>query len=254
MRSFNVKKTSKASLTLFLVLCLVALSSCSAGVSNNAPIQENVRTQNSAQAADTGGTGAVETAGRAFTDDPEAMDAAAASVLKLDTYSKNGDRIATGSGFCAFDSSVLVTAAHVTANMAYMTATRDDGSTFRIDRLIDGSKDKDIALCALPDDAGLTPLAVSSEEALRGEKIAVIGSQFGVVNLVTLGNICARWESGGTHWLLFTAPVSGGSSGGPLINSKGLAVGIVSATYENGQNLNVAAPIAEAEKIYKSIR
>ncbi len=40
-----------------------------------------------------------------------------------------------------------------------------------------------------------------------------------------------------------TAPISGGSSGGPLFDRFGAVVGIIYASYTNGQNLNLAAPI-----------
>ena len=95
-----------------------------------------------------------------FTEDPSAMERAAASVVKLEVYDSRDGKIGTGTGFCAFSPELLVTAAHVIVNMEYMIATRDDGTTFRIDRAIDGDAASDIALCALPDDAALTPLPV----------------------------------------------------------------------------------------------
>ena len=188
-----------------------------------------------------------------FTEDPSAMEQAAASVVKLEVYDSRDVKIGTGTGFCAYSPELLVTAAHVIVNMEYMIATRDDGTTFRIDRAIDGDAASDIALCALPEDAALTPLPVEDGAPMRGEKIAAVGSHFGVANLITLGNVCGRWQAGGVLWILFTAPVSGGCSGGPILNDKGNVIGVITATYDNGQNLNVAAPIAEAERIERTV-
>ncbi len=174
---------------------------------------------------------------------PAGIERCAASVVRLEVYDAAGDKIGTGSGFVAFDPAVLVTARHVIVNMDYMIATRDDGTTFRIDRALDADDAADIALCALPEDANLAPLTVAAGEPLRGDGVVAVGSQFGLVNLVTLGNVCGRWQAEGVDWILFTAPVSAGCSGGPLLNDNNEVIGMIMGTYEKGQNLNLAAPI-----------
>ena len=171
----------------------------------------------------------------------------AASVVKLEVYDRNGGRTGTGSGFAVLteNETVLVTARHVVVNMDYMTATRDDGTSFRIEKINYEDEETDIAVCALPAEAGLTPLILSEALPERGSEVTVIGSQFGILNLVTKGTACGIWEVGDTSWVLFTAPVSGGSSGGPVIVSDGTVAGVVTGTYEKAQTLNLAAP-AEA--------
>ena len=184
-----------------------------------------------------------------FTDDPDAIERAAGSVVKLEVYDAQDNKIGTGSGFCAFDSFVLITAAHVIVNMDHIIATCDDGACFRLEAAVGGDEDSDTAWFRLPEGMELIPLSVSSETPRRGEKILAIGSQFGIVNLVTLGNIAGVWKSQGVDWLLFTAPVSSGSSGGPILNNNGEVVGVVSGTYDKGQNLNVATPIDRIQAI-----
>ncbi|MBO4325505.1 MAG: serine protease [Lachnospiraceae bacterium] len=186
-----------------------------------------------------------------FPDSPQRIEQAAASVVKLEAFNHSGDRIGTGSGFCIYEPDILVTAAHVIVNAEYLTATCDNGETFRIDRFLNGSEDDDIAICLIPEGVNLTPLPAGSVPQ-RGERLVVIGSQFGVVNLVTQGNLSGIYRSGSVERLLFTAPVSSGNSGGPVFNSEGAVVGIVSGTYDKGQNLNVASPISLAEVLYKS--
>ena len=191
----------------------------------------------------------VETVSGRFTDDPDAIERAAASVVRLEVYDAQDQKIGTGSGFCAFDPSVLITAAHVIVNMDHAIATCDNGESFRLEGAIDGDADSDVALLRLPEGTELDPLPVFTETPRRGERVLTIGSQFGLVNLVAVGNIAGAWETQGTSWLLFTAPVSSGSSGGPILNDNGEVVGVVSSTYDKGQNLNLAAPIEKTEEI-----
>ena len=180
----------------------------------------------------------------------ENADLWAASVVKLEVFDADDNRIGTGSGFAAFDEPLLITARHVIVNMEYMIATKDDGTTFRIDQVIEDDEASDLVLCVLPEDAGIKALPLAAAEPKRGAGVIAIGSQFGVNNLVTTGNVCGQWNSEKATWILFTAPVSGGSSGGPLLNEKGEVAGIVTGSYEKGQNLNLAAPIAKAQALY----
>ena len=184
-----------------------------------------------------------------FSHDPARIEQTAASVVMLTVFNDRGSKIGTGTGFAAFEPMVLVTAAHVIKNMEYMTATCDNGETFRIDTVIDADEDADVAICRLPEHINLTPLTYLAEKPARGERTVVIGSQFGLVNLVSTGNIGGFWETKAVNWILYTAPVSGGCSGGPLLNDRGAVVGVVTGTYEKGQNLNLAAPIEKALRL-----
>lgn len=174
------------------------------------------------------------------------IDSLAAGVVRLEVYDADGGYLGTGSGFALGDPAVLVTAAHVLVNMDHMIAYRDDGTSFRVDRALDGDTDSDIAVCLLPEDADLPPLTAATETARRGDDVTVIASQFGLTNLISKGTLCGRWITRDADWLLFTAPVSAGSSGGPVFDAAGAVIGIVTGTYEKGQNLNLAAPIEAA--------
>ena len=177
-----------------------------------------------------------------FPDDPDAIERAALSVVKLEVFDAEDRRIGSGSGFVMGDPAVLVTAAHVIVNMDHMTAWRDDGTRFQIDRALDADTDADLAICPLPEGAELPALSPAPGRPKRGEDVLVISSQFGLTNLVSKGTLCGYWDSGEAEWLLFSAPVSSGSSGGPLFNEAGQVVGVVTGTYDKGQNLNLAAP------------
>jgi S1-C subfamily serine protease len=76
-----------------------------------------------------------------------------------------------------------------------------------------------------------------------GQRILAIGNPLGLERTVSDGLISATRDSGGFQTIQITAPVSEGSSGGPLLNMQGSVIGITYATYEEGQNLNLAIGI-----------
>ena len=188
-----------------------------------------------------------------FCDNPQAIEAAAAGVVKLEVFDRNDRRIANGSGYCAFDSQILVTAKHVLVNADHIRATRDDGETFEVGKILNISDNSDVAICLIPEDAGLTPLPVSDSTLMRGEKVTAIGSMYGLTNMVLIGNICGLWNASDSDWILFTAPVSPGCSGGPVFGSDGRVVGTVMGSYEKAESLNLASPIAVAEILYRAL-
>ncbi|MCR5310203.1 MAG: serine protease [Lachnospiraceae bacterium] len=172
--------------------------------------------------------------------DTSVIEALASSVLKLEVYNDRDSKIATGTGFVFGDPTMLITSAHVIVNMERIAVTKDNGDTFEIsDGAVYLDKDRDIAMFRLPE--GMDIPAVEPAEAVpkRGTPVFTIGSQAGLTNLVTTGIISGTWEDNGTDYLIFTAPVSGGNSGGPIFDSGGKLVGVVIGTYEKAQNLNI---------------
>ncbi len=189
-----------------------------------------------------------------FVDSPQRIEQAAQSVLKITSYEDDGDVLVTGSGVVLFESNLVVTNCHVIVNMAYLELLDEAGNSYRLEQkdVLVANQDYDIAICRIPQETKLTPLPYSTEETARGEKVLTIGSQYGVLNMVTTGVVSGHWESGGQETILFTAPVSAGASGGAVFNNHGEVIGIVMGTYNSSQNLNIAVPVVEAEKLYQS--
>ncbi|MGH7348270.1 MAG: S1C family serine protease, partial [Candidatus Rokuibacteriota bacterium] len=81
-----------------------------------------------------------------------------------------------------------------------------------------------------------------SETAAAGQDIIVLGSPQGLEGTVSTGIIGGLRTIGGVRYLQITAPISPGSSGGPVFNTQGRVIGISTATSAKGQNLNFALP------------
>ena len=77
----------------------------------------------------------------------------------------------------------------------------------------------------------------------EGEDIFVIGNPLGLESTVSTGIISAVRDIPAFGKILqITAPISPGSSGSPVINSKGEVIGIATLVITKGQNLNFAIP------------
>lgn len=190
----------------------------------------------------------------AFSDDPAAISEASQSVVKLNCYDKNGDLYATGSGFACFADNVIVTNYHVIEGNVYsIVASTEDGTRFEVSKVIVADKERDVAIIATEKSHNLTLLEPANSNILqKGEKVVAIGSPLGLLNTVSTGVFSGYTNENGMDVLQFTASISSGSSGGALFNDKGEVLGITFASYEAGQNLNLAIPMTQVERIWNN--
>jgi hypothetical protein len=96
---------------------------------------------------------------------------------------------------------------------------------------------------------GLPFLRLATDKAQIGDRIATVGSPEGLSNSVADGLVSAIRDEDGSQFLQISAPISPGSSGGPVFNFKGEVVGISSFQLKEGQNLNFAIPVDEISKL-----
>lgn len=187
----------------------------------------------------------------AFSDNADAIEKAADSVFMLEVYSYNNQRVAVGSGFIAFDSSILITNYHVIEGGSYVIAISDDKEQYLVSQICCFDKEKDIAILQFDQSSQAEPLPLDTNGQLkRAQTVVAIGSPAGLRNTVSIGNISAFYTDGGKDWIQFTAPISSGSSGGALLNNEGEVIGITTATYASAQNVNMAVKIQEVVKLY----
>ena len=180
-----------------------------------------------------------------FSDNPTAIEQASDSVVLLECYDKDGELYCTGSAFAAFEDGVFVTNYHVVEQEVYsIVAKTEDGTMFSIDSVIALDPERDIAILKTNSTPHILPLAIGSSAGLeKGEKVIAIGSPLGLMNTVSTGVFSGYNTTDTMQEIQFSASISHGSSGGALFNNAGEVSGITSASYSEGQNLNVAVPI-----------
>lgn len=188
-----------------------------------------------------------------FSDDPKAIQTASNSVVMLSCYDKDGNLFATGSAFAAFEEGAFVTNFHVIEGAYSIRAQMESGLEFRLSSVIAYDDEKDIAILHTDAKTGLDPLPLGDSSALgRAEKVIAIGSPLGLINTISIGLYSGTVKDERVY-LQFSAPISQGSSGGALFNNSGEVVGITSASYTEGQNLNMAIPIEDAKALYEDV-
>ena len=82
-----------------------------------------------------------------FSENPEAINEAAKSVLMLEVFDKENELIATGSGFVCFNNRTLVTNYHVIEGADMIIANSDEGYQYIVFDVLIADKQKDIAVC-----------------------------------------------------------------------------------------------------------
>lgn len=89
----------------------------------------------------------------------------------------------------------------------------------------------------------LQTLPIGNSDAVQvGEPVYAVGNPQGLEGTFSQGIVSSIREVGTDKLLQITAPISPGSSGGPVLNGKGEVIGVSVATFRGGQNLNFAIP------------
>jgi S1-C subfamily serine protease len=163
-------------------------------------------------------------------------------------YDKNKKEIALGSGFYFLEEDLLVTNYHVISDASYILfkkANPDEDDEESYDSVRDVvAVDRDIDLVVFRTKRKNNSFLSygKSTELKIGEKVYVAGNPRGFEGTFSDGLLSNRFKSDGIANLQITAPISSGSSGGPLLNANGDVVGVVTASIKKGQNMNLAIP------------
>jgi len=154
--------------------------------------------------------------------------------------------IALGSGFFV-NNNVIVTNYHVMegASEAYCY-TNNSSTKYKIDGYLAVDKSVDLILLKV---SGLNrpALKIATSSVLPGQKVFVIGSPKGLPASISDGIVSGLRDFEGHKLIQITAPISPGSSGGPVLNSNGELVGVSVGQYKDGQNLNFAIPVSNVK-------
>ena len=156
----------------------------------------------------------------------------------------------SGTGFFYKDGSTVVTNYHVIQDCSTASITLINGKKYDVLTVLGYDESKDIAILKADYKNGI-PLKIRTSEVKTGESVYAIGNSLGFLDGSLSEGIVstAKRDVDGQTYIQTTASVTHGNSGGPLIDSYGKVVGIVSAGFGDGLDLNLAIPSSELNTI-----
>ena len=195
----------------------------------------------------------------------EIYERCSSAVILVEAYETEEDLAAdkpmkSGSGFLIRADGVAVMSYHQLEGASYATATMTDGRCFAVSGILYYQPERDVAVVRISStdsegtDVRFFPIQTwgDSDSIAAGETVYTVSSPLGLTDTITGGLVSNRSRVVDDPLLpciQFSAPISHGSSGGPLLNAYGEAIGVLYASYVNGQNLNLAVPLNSVREV-----
>ena len=127
---------------------------------------------------------------------------------------------------------------------------------YAIEKIVAHSKNHDLAIVKVKGvkiiGINVPALPLGDSDAVQiGDKVYVAGNPEGLEGTFSDGIISAIRGNSTDKIFQMTAPISPGSSGGPVLNDSGKVIGISVGGMEHGQNLNFAIPVNYLKPLVK---
>ncbi|MEM9479231.1 MAG: serine protease [Verrucomicrobiota bacterium] len=166
------------------------------------------------------------------------------ALVRIHVFSGPDNAKSIGSGF-AVSERLVVTNWHVIegANRIRLRFVTS-GTKWMSGAVVAKSRAHDLAVVRLSKDApkflelrkeGMPPI---------GSRVYTLGNPDGYDGIIAEGLLSGIWKSkkSGREEMQISAPISQGSSGGPVLDTHGVVIGVAKSVNRKGQNLNFAAP------------
>lgn len=163
------------------------------------------------------------------------------AVVLIETTTSDGRPFSRGSGFLLGTSNAVVTNVHVLKWATSVSVKTSEGVRYATTEVSGIDLGRDICQLSVP---GLRirglPLAGGGSVAV-GDTVLVAGNPRGLESTFSRGIVSAIRSS--PDLIQIDAPMSPGSSGGPVVNESGEVIGVATSSFREGQNLNFAVPL-----------
>ena len=171
------------------------------------------------------------------------------STVSVLTFDKFSQPLGQGSGFIIGDE-LIATNVHVLegCSSAFILINGNE-KKYSVKGYVAIDKNNDLVILKVQGLVG-EKLELNTDDIPEiGEKVFAVGSPKGLNGTFSEGIVSGIREVASNQILQITAPISPGSSGGPILNSKSKVVGVSFASFTSGQNINFAIPIKYLTKL-----
>jgi S1-C subfamily serine protease len=168
---------------------------------------------------------------------------AARSTVQIRAFDAQNRRIQSGTGFVISSNGTIVTNYHVVQGAHALQIEINSNEIYDNVYYVTSDPRRDLVVLRIFVE-NLHPLALGSDvDAAVGERIYVMGNPLGQINTFSDGIVSAKRTVEGVALLQITAPISSGSSGGPVMNARGEVIGVATMGVRGGENLNFSVPV-----------
>lgn len=170
-------------------------------------------------------------------------DISLSNLVVVEPLNLSGKAIGIGSGFFIMKN-VIVTNYHVVKNAKKIRVRKPNSIKMEDQaRVIAVDPNTDLALVETIDLSSDVPLKLgNSSQSTVGSQVYVSGNPQGLEGTFSDGLVSNKQRMSGIEVIQISAPISPGSSGGPVVDASGKAIGVATSYFKSGQNLNIAVP------------
>jgi S1-C subfamily serine protease len=163
---------------------------------------------------------------------------ASKSVFLIVIRSAAGEPIARGTGFLIADNKIVTNQHVVRDGIPFL-----DLGAVKLPLKVEKSDSvNDLAILTIDGELSVPALELSTIEPKPGTSIFAIGNPAGLERSISNGVVAGIRQMGGRELVQISAPISPGSSGGPILNSSSEVVAVAVGILEAGQNSTLQYP------------
>lgn len=164
------------------------------------------------------------------------------------TYDRNGEAYKIGTGIVYSSDGEILTNYHV-IDGALSAKITINSITYNIQSIVAYNENIDLAIIKI-NSSNLPVAQFCDLPVLTGNLVYAMGSSKGFTNTMSQGIVTHSDRIvDGLSYIQHDAAISGGNSGGALLNTYGEVIGINTFTYDDSQNLNFAVPSSAVKEL-----
>lgn len=176
---------------------------------------------------------------------------ASPAVVYLQGSGTTGEKI--GSGFLISSDGRVVTNLHVVAGIDQLQVKVGSNSVYNNVKVIAFDSTRDLAVLKISGKNFPKLLLANSSQVKPGQQVVVLGHPQGLAGSATQGIVSAVrvFKEAGVTLIQTDASVNPGNSGGPLLNSQGKVIGVITSKLGGSEGLNFAVPSNDVHELLR---